>query len=263
MHGDNENMVNQWKRDKNIIRGLVVSNFKGQYKHSKLGILWQFITPFILVSLFYIVFKTIRYSGSDTLWLLLCVGIFSYTYMESCIIGGSMCIVSNSMLVKKTYFPSELIVGAHVLTNQITFSIIFSIIVIVSIMSGSTVNYLNLLYIPPIVILMFLFNLGIALLLSSIVVYLRDFGNLLMALSKLLFWTAPTVYTIQETTGILNSLMWCNPMSWFISMLHSIIYYNQAPSNIVLIICIFSAIAAIVIGFNVFHKLKKGFAERL
>lgn len=247
----------------NIVKSIIVTNFKGQYKHSKLGILWQFFTPFILVLLFYIVFKTIRYTGNSNLWLLLCIGIFSYNFFDGSIISGSMCIVNNANLIKKTYFPRELIVIAHVLYNLVTYLIIFSIVVVISVLTGSTSNIGNLYLIPFFIFSMLIFALGSAFFLSSVVVYWRDLGYLIQALSKFLFWVSPTVYTLQDTSGELHSLLMCNPLTWYIAPLHDILYFNTGPDLLTLIVCVVLSGAFFIIGIITFTRLKDGFADRL
>ena len=246
-----------------ILWGLVCSNFKGQYKNSKLGILWQFITPAIIVILFYIVFTSIRISNAEDFWLLLCVGIFPYTFMESAIVSGSMCLVTNGHIIKKMYFPREIIVIAHVIVALITFIITFTLILILGIVMGHDINLVYFIELIPVTFITLIFNIGMALLLSSIVVYFRDLGYFINAVARLMFWMSPTIYTIRDVSGILKEIMMCNPLTYFISCYHELIYYNNQLSIINVVFCISLAILVLVAGLVVFKKLEGGFAERL
>lgn len=113
-----------------VLKSLVISSFKGQYRYSYLGVLWQIITPVIMIVLFYIVFTSFRATENSDYWLLLCTGIFPYIFMETAIIGGSMCIVNNASLIKKMNMPRQYIIYAHIVTSLITFLITFTIIVV-------------------------------------------------------------------------------------------------------------------------------------
>lgn len=79
------------------------------------------------------------------------------------------------------------------------------------------------------VILTTIFNVGIALFLSSIVVYFRDLGFFINACSRLLFWTAPTIYTIYEVSGMLKTILLINPLTYFVARFQDLILYSKIP----------------------------------
>lgn len=184
-------------------------------------------------------------------------------YLENSIIGGSMCIVNNAQLVKKTNFPRELIAVSHIVINFITYLIIINIIIGLSLSSGVSISLTNIIIVIPIIALMVIFSMGAILLLSAIVVYIRDIGHFMLAISRMVFWTAPTVYTVYDVSGLLEALLWCNPMTWYIAPLQDIICFNITPSLTVLMGSFVISIIFIVVGPIVFAKLKNGFAERL
>jgi lipopolysaccharide transport system permease protein len=88
-------------RFRNMFYSLVRKNLYGKYKNSVLGFLWNFITPTILVLLFYIVFENFMGKGVPYYWAYLCIGMFPFTFMNTNLIGGASCITSSGGMVKK------------------------------------------------------------------------------------------------------------------------------------------------------------------
>ena len=161
------------------------------------------------------------------------------------------------------YFPREIIVIAHVIVALITFIITFTLILILGIVMGHDINLVYFIELIPVTFITLIFNIGMALLLSSIVVYFRDLGYFINAVARLMFWMSPTIYTIRDVSGILKEIMMCNPLTYFISCYHELIYYNNQLSIINVVFCISLAILVLVAGLVVFKKLEGGFAERL
>ncbi|CDF29993.1 lipopolysaccharide transport system permease protein [Methanoculleus sp. CAG:1088] len=247
-----------------VLKALVLSTFKGQYKNSHLGWVWQFLNPTILVVLFYVVFTSVRIvSAHGDYWLLLCTGIFPYMFIENSIVSGSMCLVYNSQLIKKMAFPRTIIVIAHIIVGLISFSIVLILTLLLAIISNHYIELIHILALVPLTIVTIIFCLGIAHLLSAIVVYFRDLGHFITAISRLIFWTSPTIYTIYDVSGILHTIMCCNPITYFVAQYQELIYFDSfMPTNwlltmIALSICIYVA------GRLVFKRLENGFAERL
>lgn len=248
---------------RSVLYALVVSNFKGQYNNSKLGVLWQFISPIIIVLLFYVVFTSIRISEVNNLWLMLCAGIFPYTFMESAIVSGSMCLVNNGYMLKKMQFPRIFIVVAHIVTSLITFTIILLFVIAIALLSGCYISATHLIELVPLTFITFIFNIGLAAILSSVVVYYRDLGHFIGATSRLLFWMSPTIYTIQDVSGLLERIMSLNPLTYYISNYHQLIYYNAPLSLLSFCLCVVMSVFVLCVGLMLFKKLEGGFAERL
>jgi len=117
-----------------------------------------------------------------------------------------------------------------------------------------------------IIMTMFTFSLGTIMLTSSISVYSRDFQYLITALARILFWVTPIIYEIGSRAGaggILYTIIWLNPLTYYIEGLHDVIYRGEIPGIEILLGCVIISIVMFTIGAFVFDKLKDGFAERL
>lgn len=242
---------------------LVRKSLFGKYKNSALGFLWNFITPAISILLFYIVFESFMGRNIPNYWAYLCVGMFPFTFMNTNLIGGASNITSNGGMIKKMYFPREILPLSQVAYTLIVFLIAYSIIAVLMLITGFPLSSEGLMALPLIILTMFAFSFGTILLTSAISVYSRDFEYLITALARILFWVTPIFYTTDSLTGVLSTIVWLNPLTYYVEGLRDIIYIGIMPETKLLIICVVVSAVMLAIGTYVFEKLKDGFAERI
>ncbi|MFA7032436.1 MAG: ABC transporter permease [Bacilli bacterium] len=241
---------------------LVQRSLFGKYRNSALGFLWNFLTPAISILLFYIVFENFMGQNIDNYWAYLCVGMFPFQFMNQNLIGGASNITSNGGMVKKIYFPREILSLSQVTYTFIIFLISYGIVISLMIATGIFPTG-GLLALPIIILTMFLFSLGTIMLTSSISVYSRDFEYLIIAFSRVLFWVTPIFYLAEARAGILYTIIWFNPLTYFVEGFHHAVCWGTMPSTGLLMGCVLISIVVFVIGALVFFKLKDGFAERI
>lgn len=242
---------------------LIRKSLFGKYKNSALGFLWNFLTPTILILIFYVVFENFMGKDIPYFWVYLCVGMFPFSFMNSNLIGGASNITSNAGIIKKMYFPREILPLSQVSYTLIVFLIAYSIVAFLMVITGFPLSLEGLLALPLLIILMFIFSLGMILLTSAISVYSRDFEYLITALARILFWMTPIFYLAESRTGILYTLIWFNPLTYFVEGFHDILYRGIIPSSEILLMCVVISAVMIFFGLLTFEKLKDGFAERI
>ena len=247
---------------RSILKALIIKNLKGKYSSSLLGIMWHFFTPLLLMTVYYVAFSTIRSNAIPNFWVYLSSGLFAFSYMMSCLIGGTHIITSASGMIKKIYFPRELFVLSHALSNFIIMLIGYLIVLIAILFSNQTLG-ISILYLPIGWILLFFFSTGIALFLSSITVYLRDVQYLISSISMAFYFLTPMYFLVENTEGLLSDIIWLNPLTYYVEFFHEILFYSTIPSCYMILSCIVISSISFFVGIFVFNKLKGGFAERL
>jgi lipopolysaccharide transport system permease protein len=255
--------LTELKKFKHMFYSLVKKNLYGKYKNSALGFLWNFITPAISILLFYIVFENFMGRDIPNYWAYLCIGMFPFTFMNTNLIGGASCITSNGGMIKKMYFPREIIPLSQVAYTFIVFAIAYCIVAVLMIVTQYPFSVNGLPALIIVIPAMFVFSLGTILITSSISVYSRDFEYFIMAMAKILFWITPVFYVADSLTGILSKIIWFNPLTYFVNSFQKILYWGVMPSAKILIICCLVSAAVFIAGIYVFEKLKDGFAERI
>lgn len=212
--------------------------------------------------IYYVVFSQIRQNPIPEFWAYIASGIFAFHYMTNCLVSGAGCITGNSGMVKKMYFPREILVLSQSISSFVVMTIGYAIVFLALIVTGYEFD-LTVLLTPLVFILLFTFVTGYMLVFSSLTVYVRDVQHLLNSISIAFFFLTPMYFTIESTHGILNTILWLNPFTYYIEALHHIIYYGTIPDWPLAIACVLIALVSLSIGILVFHKMRGGFAERL
>lgn len=248
---------------RNILKSLIIKDLFGDYRNSILGFGWHFVMPLIMMSVFYLAFSVGSDSSMPDFWIYICSAIFPFNFMVSMLTDGSGTIVNNSEMIKKMYFPREIIVIARVISSFIITIMGYVLILGIIVAYGHPLHIEPLLYLPIILILMAIFSLGCALLLSSLTVYVRDVQFLLRSTSIVFFFITPMYFVADRVTGIFRNVIDYNPLTYYVQACQSIVYYGEVPSVDLLIVCTLLPLVSIIIGYVIFIRLKNGFAERL
>ena len=119
-----------------MIFSLVKKDLRGRYKGSVLGFLWTFINPLMQLVVYTFVFTYIMKAGIDKYYLYLFVALIPWIFFSSSITGGSSSIVAQKDLIKKMYFPREVIPISYVTSCFVNIQLCFLIIFPVMVISG-------------------------------------------------------------------------------------------------------------------------------
>ena len=247
---------------RNILKSLVIKNLVGRYRYSVLGFGWNFVFPIVLLFVYYIVFSQIRTTSIPDYWIYLASGIFPFNYMISNLTSGSACIISNAGMVKKMYFPREIIVLSQVISSFVIMLIGYSIIFVAILITGYGVGT-AIIMLPILFLLTFMFTLGFVLIFSALTVYIRDVQFFLSSISMFFLFITPMFFFFDSITGFFRLIVSINPFTYFIETFHDIVYYQSFPSSLHIISVTLLSIMSIIVGLLVFRKLNNGFVERL
>ena len=248
---------------RNILRSLVSKNLFGRYRNSALGFAWHFVMPLVMLTVYYVVFTSIRTSSIPDFWVYLASGIFPFTFMTSNLSGGAASVTGNAGMVKKMYFPREILVLAHVISSFIVMILGYAAVLIVIAIAGYPMEPKTMLILPIILILSAAFVTGYVFLFSALNVYVRDVQYILGSITMIFFFMTPMYFPADSVSGILGRIIWFNPFTYFIEAYHDLIYYGVFPELKIMVMCVLLPTASLVIGWLVFRRLRRGFAERL
>jgi ABC-2 type transport system permease protein len=249
--------------NRNILRSLVHRNLFGVYRNSALGFGWHFVIPLLMLAIYYLVFSQIRANYIDSFWIYLATGLFPFNFMMTNLTKGANCIVSDAGIVKKIYFPREILVLAEIITSLIIFFIAYAVTLIAMLAVGYEFHLQSLIYVPLAIILMTIFSTGCVLLFSSLTVYAHDVQIFISTINILFMFMTPMYFMIDEVSGLFRTAVLCNPFTYFVEMFHDTLYRGITPEPSSIILCTLISLIFFVIGWASFNKLKHGFAERL
>ena len=111
-----------------MIISLVRKDLRGRYKGSVLGFLWTFINPLLQLMVYTIVFSVILKAGIDKFYLFLFVALVPWIFFSSAITGGATSILSQQDMVKKIYFPRQVLPISYVTSSFVNMLLCFLVI---------------------------------------------------------------------------------------------------------------------------------------
>ena len=245
-----------------LIKTSVKKDIGGKYKHSFLGVLWSFVNPLLQIIVYAIVFPLIMRNNIEYYVVFMVCGLIPWNYFSTVINRASFTMIENGNIIKKVYFPREILPLSVVTSETVTFLISSIIIIAFTIGYGLGIT-INILFYPILLLIQFVLLLGISLFVSSITVYFRDLQHFIGVLLQLFFYATPIVYSIDAIPENFTWIFKFNPMTYIIEGYRDIFYYQTIPEMGTLLIVLLIGIVLCITGYMVFNKLQKKFAEEL
>jgi ABC-2 type transport system permease protein len=269
---------------------LVRTEIKVKYKNSVLGLVWSMISPAMTLAIYFVVFQYIAKNGIPHFVIFLYSGLLLWNLFQLGVQTGTGVIVNNAGIIKKVSFPREILALAAVGSAGVFFFFqsIVMVIFLFAFHAPPAWDYLPL--VPLALLAAVLLAAGLAILLCSINVYLRDTQHLIEVVLTAWFWACPIVYSFQNQLAKklgLHGLTWTyflNPMTPLVLSfqralyahvrVHSTIDPKGAPVAVLPLHGFFwyagldvgvlaAAIVIFLVALVVFGRLEGNFAEEL
>ena len=245
-----------------LLKTSIKKDIRGKYKSSILGVIWSFLNPLLQLAVYAIVFPLIMKSNIPNYTVFVCCGLIPWTFFFFFFSRTSFVMIENANIIKKVYFPRE-ILPISIVTSEMVNFIISTVIILAFVMAYGIGFSWYIVFYPVILIIQYILLIGISLLVSSITVYIRDLQHFIGILLQLLFYATPIVYGLDIIPESFRWILKINPMSYIIDGYRSIFYYQKMPDFVGLGIVLAISVILCIIGYLVFNKLQKRFAEEL
>jgi ABC-2 type transport system permease protein len=280
-------LMTDLSHSRDLLVNLTLRELRGKYKRSVLGWTWSLINPLAQVAIFSLVFGVLlkisipkgHPSGIHNFPVFLFCGVLPFNFMSNGLNGSMTTLLGNAGLIKKVWFPREILVVATVSSFVVTFGIELAVLAVFVIALGSMV----LPWIPLVIVLLALltlFTVGIGLLFSVLNVYFRDLQYLVAIGLQLWFYATPIIYPIQKFPWVWTPkagpqfvqdmhiplrtiLTVANPMVSFVECFRAVFYDGRWPSAGMLAIAAVWSVVMLAIGSVVFRRFEPRLAEEL
>lgn len=251
-----------------MIFSLVRKDLRGRYKGSALGFVWTFINPLLQLLVYTLVFSVIMRAGIDQYYIFLFVALVPWMFFSSALTGGASCIIESQDMVKKIYFPREVLPIAYITSSFVNMILTFVVVFVVLIVSGFGINPIAVLYMPIVMLVEYLLAVGIAFLASALTVYFRDLQYILSIIAMAWQFLTPVMYSQQMVEEqlishpVLQRIWNLNPATPMINAYRDILYYKRVPELDTLVSALTLGIVILLLGYAIFRQLQKRFAEQ-
>lgn len=263
-----------------LIRNLVLRDLRTRYKGSALGYLWTQLAPLGMMLVYVIVFSLLLPGGLAQFPVFIITGLLVWNFTAEAVVGGTNSVLSSSALVKKVYFPREVLPLASVLSSLLNFLLslpmMFAVMALVQLIDLGRLNFSwTFAYLPVLLIIQTVFLAGLVLLLSATAVFFRDIVHLVGIAVSIWFFLTPVIYPL-STLGdglAVRMVRWLNPMASLVEFYREILYGSPVPVgqiptpglpalSSVLRVGV-TALIVFVLGYWVFQRFSKRFGEEL
>lgn len=248
---------------KELIWQLTLKEWKIKYHSIYWGFLSSLLTPLVLMIIFAVIFPRFMRFEIKNYPLYLLAGIFPWTFFSSSIASSSGSIIENRNLIKKVYFPKEILPISVNLLHLINFIFMLLILLVGMIILKQELSWTIVLF-PVIVFFQCLLNLGFSLCLSAFAITHRYIKFIFDVTLPLLFYSAPIIYPVSFVSNkFLLTMLLLNPITPIISSYQNVLVMNSVPSSIIIFLTIFYSVFYLALGTFIFLKLEKKLADHV
>lgn len=271
--------LREYAASRELVLNLTLRELRSKYKKSVLGWTWSLLNPVASVVIYTMVFSVFLNvqpprgdpSGLKSFVLFLLCGLIPWNFVASSLSATLDSIVGNANLVKKVYFPRELLVVSTIASLLVTFCIELGVVAVILLFAGNMV----LPWIPVAIVLMFLLTVtlvGVGLILSVTNVYFRDVKHFINIAMQALFYSAPIVYPIsvvpvhKMVAGVnvpVLAIYRLNPLVRFIEGFRDVLYNLHTPSFFTMAYLVLWAVGSLFLGLRLFNRLEPRLAEEV
>ena len=243
-----------------LLKNNVKKEIRGRYKNSFLGVLWTFLNPLLQLAVYAAIFPLILKTTKEYYVIFVCIGLIPWTFFTTAVSQSAFTIIANGNIIKKVYFPREILPISVVTSAMVNFVISTLIIIAFCFIYGLGLTK-YIVFFPLVMIIQFILQLGIAFILSSATVYFRDLEHFVQIILQVMFYATPIVYGKDDIPQAFSFIIHLNPVAHLINAYRAIFYEQTTPDIKKLCILFIGSVIFCIIGYFIFKKLQKGFAE--
>jgi len=233
-----------------------------RYRQSAIGILWAILQPLSMMLLFTFIFTfIIKFKISDyPRAIFFYAGLLPWTFFSSSLNYSISSLSSNYELITKIYFPREILPLSGIMVALLDYLIAAIFFVFMLILFKIQITW-TVLWMIPLLILLFIFTISLSLILSSLNVYYRDVKLATSFFIQLLFFASPILYSIENLDIKLKVILFLNPLTFIIENMRRCVIEGR---GVVFWQFIFVTILVFLFykfAYAVFTKTERNFAD--
>lgn len=251
-------------RYREAIRLLTLRELRVRYSNSALGVVWSLIAPLVMTVVFTAIYGFLMPTPKPAYPVFFLAGLLPWNFFSLALTSSTQSITSNSNLVKRVYFPREILPISIVLANGINFLV--ALVPLTALMLYYGVAFTPaLLWLVPILAVQITLSIGLGLGLSAVNALFRDVQQLVDVLILPLFFITPVFYDLGQMQNVLmrSVILIANPMANLVTAYRTAIYDGQTPDLVFLGIALGEALVVLAIGWWLFRRSSDVFTDEL
>lgn len=253
-----EEYVAYWE----LTTNLVARDLKTKYRGSVLGVFWSLLNPLLLMLVYTAVFSVIVRVPIHPYPVFLLAGLVPWNAFAQSLTNATTSVVDNAGIVRKVYFPLEILPISAVLSASVNFLISLALLAALTLIFGVHLGF-ALLLLPVLIVLQIGFTIGLGCLLAAGDVFFRDVQYFLGVFLTVWFFGTPVVYALDLVPPKIRPVFEANPMAWLVSAYQAIWFDGRMPRWTYVVGFAVMAFAVLAVGLFAYGRLKRRFAEEV
>lgn len=253
-------------RYRHLLQNLVGRDFKLKYRRSILGMLWSILNPLLMNVVMVIVFSTVldmRGGGIENFSVYLIIGQLLFSFFGEATTSAMSSVLGSAPLLRKVYIPKYIFPLEKVCFALVNCVFSFIALIIVMLVTRAPLHLTVPLAIYPLLTL-FVFSLGIGLVLATLTVFFRDVIHLWgVFMTALTYFSAifydPMVLPASPSVELLQKFICFNPIYWYITAFRGAVLKGRMLTTDEILVCGGCAVVALIVGLIVFRKQQDKF----
>jgi lipopolysaccharide transport system permease protein len=257
-------------RNRQLILQMTKREVVGRYQGSALGLIWTFLNPVFMLAVYTFVFSVVfkarwGVGGEESrtqFAVVLFVGMIVHGLFAEVLNRAPGLVLSNVNYVKKVVFPLEILpvvsIGAALFHSLISLGVLLIAFVLFNGYLQWTAVLVPLILLPLVIL-----TLGLAWMLASLGVFLRDVGQTIGIITTVMLFLAPVFYPVTALPEEIRPWIMANPLTFIIEQAREVLIWGRMPDWIGLGFYTAVAVAITWAGYAWFQKTRKGFADVL
>lgn len=249
-------------RYRNLLGQLIANHIKTRYRRSVLGVLWTLLNPLLTMIVMTIAFSNLFHASLKNYPVYLLSGLLFWNFFSQSVTSSMHSMVWGSGLLKRVYVPRTIFAVAAIGNCLVTLGLGLIPLVMIMLIMGHPFTP-ALLFLPVAIIIMAMFVLGIALLISSLAVFFTDIVDMFQVVLMAWMYLTPIIYPIAILPESYQRYLYLNPAFGLLSLFRDPIYLGQIPDPGLILVTTFFGVLTLVFGWWFFTRKADEFAYRI
>lgn len=254
-----------WTR-RSFVAAMARGKRSTMYRDTILGRLWQVLAPILNAIVYYLVFGILLQTskGVENFPAFLIIGVFTYTYTQRAVTGGTKAIANNRSIIRAIHFPRAVLPMA-VIVQEIQQQVVsMGILAVIVVLTGEPITWTWLLVVP-VLLMQTMFNAGLCHLVARWTAASRDVVQLVPFVMHTWRYLSGVMFSIPVFAGDLapwvEKVLYLNPMTQYIELMRDALLTSYATPLVLWPLALVWAVTMLVVGFLVFYRAEESYAR--
>ena len=243
-----------------LFKKLTITDLKNKYQNTSLGFAWSLLSPLLLMTTLYFVFRNIFRMENFEVYLL--IGIITWRFFVNGTNSALFSIVGKQDLVTRVYIPRWLITCSSVASSLISSTLEFIVLLPMALILGGQIS-LGILLFPIVHLLYAAMICGVGFAVAALFVRYRDLQHIWEVFLTAVFFLCPIIYPLSRVPDNYMDVYLLNPVTRVIMIYRDLLMDGTFPAMGDLLFVVLATMVVFSLGYLIFWRLEPRFAEQV